>query len=131
MAHLVCKNYGNSTIASFEDKEEMEFYRIMAYSVMNIKNNVWVHEKIGEINKSVCPCLSESDEPLQFVDCEEKHSFLCKQQISESLEDKFTKLKETIEKQIIELSTKIDKVNDTVYSTVSNALSLSQIAENS
>ncbi|RWS21120.1 hypothetical protein B4U80_11929, partial [Leptotrombidium deliense] len=140
MAEMVCKNYGNATIAWFEDIEEVEFYRLITYNVLNIKNNVWVNGKFDE-NYKHCACLTESEESVQFFNCDEKHSFLCKQQSKQenrlSLEDveklidrKFNKLQEAIEMQRINLTTEIEKLK-TLHLGISTALAVSENADNS
>ncbi|RWS19931.1 hypothetical protein B4U80_14347, partial [Leptotrombidium deliense] len=142
MAEMVCNNYGNLTIASFEDNEEMEFYRLIAYNVLNIKNNVWMQVKDEGNYKAICPCLTESEESVQFIECDEKHSFFCKQRskqesrlsvadVEKLIDKKFNKLQETIEMQISNLSTKFEKLNTTLHLSVSTALTVSENADNS
>ncbi|RWS21548.1 hypothetical protein B4U80_11829, partial [Leptotrombidium deliense] len=133
MAQMVCNNYGNSTIASFEDNEEMDFYRLIAYNVLNIKNNVWFKENHIK-NASACCCLTESDEKIRREDCEEKYSFLCKQQskqsldqIKKSFDEALLNLKESI-RALIEK--KIEMNNEKIRSVFLNALSLTEDVDN-
>ncbi|RWS26943.1 immunoglobulin domain protein-like protein [Leptotrombidium deliense] len=112
IAKLICKNYQNSSLANIESEEELEFYKTIAYSVMDVKNGVWVSINDNR-RRGFCSVLNE--QAVQFINCDEKHSFICMQENGESFANTLREIREEMKS----LSERLDKMNETLNLNVS------------
>ncbi|RWS01974.1 hypothetical protein B4U79_16659 [Dinothrombium tinctorium] len=106
IAEAICKTYHNSQLAKFDNFDDEQHLKSLAFDVSAVEGNIWIKTDPN----GMCASLSKTGETVLF-ECNHTHSFACMKKKEENNYEKLKKLENDLE-VLAENVTKMFEEND-------------------